>query len=130
MNAVFQLVYSFLMWISNISGFTYNEVNIIGYYIILPFAYVFLADRILKSHLLKITYIGAITVGLLVIPSFNQFSDWLFDASVRFLLSLQVFGWNYIISSVLVCVLFPGIVLMVMFLFAYPGIYRKLRGLL
>jgi len=36
-----QIVYSILMRIAGITGFSYNETNIIAHYIILPFAYVF-----------------------------------------------------------------------------------------
>lgn len=120
MNTAFQIVYLLLMWISEITGFSYNEVNIIAYYIVLPFAYVFLADRILKKQVLKILYIAAITAVLLSIRDFSVFSDWLFQKSVDFLLSFEVFGWNYIVASVLICVVFPAVVFAIMFHFAYP----------
>lgn len=120
MNAAFQIVYLLLMWIAEVTGFSYNEVNIIAYYIVLPFAYVFLADRILKRQALKILYIVAITAVLLSIRDFSVFSDWLFQESVDFLLSFEVFGWNYIVASVLICVVFPAVVFAIMFHFAYP----------
>lgn len=119
MNTIFQIVYLLLKWISEVTGFTYNEVNIIAYYIILPFAYVVLADRILKKHVLKILYVVGVAVCLLSIRNFTEFSDWLFQKSVDFLLSFQFLGWNYIVSSVLICVVFPAIVFLVMFYYAY-----------
>ena len=122
MNTIFQIVYSLLKWIADATGFTYNEVNIIAYYIVLPFVYVILADRILKRHLLKITYVTGVALCLLLIDDFTRFSDWLFQKSVHFLLSLQFLGWNYVVSSVLICVVFPAIVFFVMFHFAYPGL--------
>ena len=126
MNAPFQIVYLLLQWIAEISGFTYNEVNIIAYYIALPFAYVFLADRLLKKHILKTLYVVGVTTGLLLIKDFTEFSDWLFHKSVDFLLSFEFLGWNYIVSSVLICVVFPGILFLVMFHFAYPGFVRRI----
>ena len=120
MNTAFQIVYIFLKWIAEITGFTYNEVNIIAYYIVLPFAYVVLADRILKRYVLKISYVVGVAVCLMLIKDFTTFSDWLFQKSVEFLLSFQFLGWNYIVSSVLICVVFPAIVFIVMFHFAYP----------
>lgn len=126
MNATFQIVYSLLQWISEISGFTYNEVNIIAYYIILPFAYVFLADRLFKTHVLKIVYIVGMAASLLFIKDFSKFSDWLFQKSVDFLLSFEFLGWNYIVSSVLICVVFPGIIFLVMFHFSYPRFFRMI----
>lgn len=120
MNTAFQIVYSLLKWLAEITGFTYNEVNIIAYYIVLPLAYVVLADRILKMHVLKILYVFCIAVNLIIIKDFTVFSDWLFQKSVDFLLSFEFAGWNYIVSSVLICVVFPAIVFAVMFHFAYP----------
>src|SRR6478735_1053855 len=99
MNSVFHIVFLLLMGIAKITGFTYNEVNIIAYFMVLPFAYITLADKILKTHVLKIGYVAVIGAGLLMIKDFTAFSDWLFQKSVDFLLSFQVFGWNYIVSS-------------------------------
>ena len=130
MNSVFNIVYWLLRAVSKISGFTYNEVNVIAYYMILPFAYVVLADKILKTHVLKMGYVTAIGAALLMIKDFTNFSGWLFDESVDFLLSFQAFGWNYIVSSVLICVVFPSIVFVVMFRFAYPDAFRRIRRLL
>ncbi|MDA0765620.1 MAG: hypothetical protein O3A87_01725 [Verrucomicrobia bacterium] len=123
MNTTFQIVYSLLKWIAEVTGFTYNEVNIIGYYIILPFVYVLLADRILQKHVLKILHVIGVTVCLFLIADFTRFSDWLFQESVDFLLSFQFLGWNYIVSSVLICVVFPAVVFIVMFHFAYPKFF-------
>ncbi len=123
MNTTFQVVYSLLNWIAEVTGFTYNEVNIITYYIVLPFAYVILADRILKKHLMKILYAIGVTVCLLSVDDFTSFSDWLFQKSVDFLLSFQLLGWNYIVSSVLICVVFPAIAFLVMFHYAYPKVF-------
>jgi hypothetical protein len=128
MNTVFHIVYSILMAISEITGFTYNEVNVIAYYIVLPFAYVILADKILKIHVLKILYVGAIAAALFFIKDFSEFSDWLFQASVDFLLSFEIFGWSYVVSSVFICVIFPAIVFSGMFYFAYPRVFRALFG--
>jgi len=115
------------MWVSEVTGFTYNEVNVIAYYIILPFVYVMLADRIMRGHWLKIFYVLGVAVCLFMIPDFTSFSDWLFKKSVEFLLSFQILGWNYIVSSVLVCVVFPAVVFIVMFHFAYPGLFAAIR---
>lgn len=127
MSIIFQIVYSILMLIAEVTGFTYNEVNIIAYYIVLPFAYAVLADRILKTHLLKIFYVGAVTVFLVWLDDFSAFSDWLFQKSVDFLLSFHFLGWNYVVSSVLICVVFPAIVFLVMLHFAYPKFFPALR---
>jgi hypothetical protein len=123
MNTTFEIVSSLLKWIAEVTGFTYNEVNIIAYYIILPFAYIILADRIFQKHMLKILYVVGVSVFLFLITDFTRFSDWLFQKSVDFLLSFQFLGWNYIVASVLICVVFPAVVFIVMFHFAFPKFF-------
>lgn len=123
MNTTFQIVYSLLNWIAEVTGFSYNEVNIIAYYIILPFACVILADRILRGHVMKILYVVGVSVCLFLIDDFTEYSDWLFQKSVDFLLSFEFLGWNYIVSSVLICVVFPAVVFIVMLHFAYPKFF-------
>lgn len=122
-NEIFYIVYSALMFISDVTGLSYNEVNIVDYYIVIPFIYVALADKIRGKHFLKITYVCIVSLVLFLIPNFRIFSDRLFDDSVRFLSSFEMFGWNYVVSSVMICVVFPGVVFLVMLHFAYPRIF-------
>ena len=49
MIPIFKLVAQTLNGIASVTGFTYNEINIIAYYILLPFVYVALIDRILRA---------------------------------------------------------------------------------
>lgn len=56
MNFIFRIVADSLDWVASVTGFSYNEINIIAYYLILPFFYVVLVDRIFKKHFLKISY--------------------------------------------------------------------------
>lgn len=128
-DRIFQFVYSLLMRIAELTGFSYNEINIIAYYIVLPFAYIILLDRILKTHALKILYVTGITAALFLIGDFSTFSDRLFRKSVDFLLWFEILGWNYVVSSVLICVVFPVIVFIAMFHFAYPRAAGSLRRL-
>jgi len=126
MNLVFQIVANSLDWIASITGFTYNEINIIGYYIILPFLYVALFDRILKKQVLKIVYIVAWAILIVVIPDFRAFSDALFQSSVDFLLLFGQAGLDYVAASVVVCVVLPGLVFVVLCIFAFPSLRRRL----
>jgi len=100
MNLIFRIVADSLEGIAAVTGFTYNEINIIAYYIILPFIYVALLDRILKKHFLKISYLAAWGVVILLTPNFRAFSDTLFDYSVDFLLLFRHVGLNYVAASV------------------------------
>jgi hypothetical protein len=124
MNFVFRIVADGLEWIASVTGFTYNEINIIAYYIILPFVYVALFDRIIKRHFLKIGYIVAWWIGILLIKDFKAFSDALFDYSVDFLLLFGKVGLNYVAASVVVCVVLPGLVFAVLCWLAFPWLRR------
>jgi len=126
MNLVFQIVAVSLNWIASVTGFTYNEINIIAYYIILPFVYVALIDRILRKHILKIAYVVAWIGVLCLVKDFGAFSNALFDASVDFLLMFSHVGLNYVSASVVICVILPGIVFMALLWFAFPTLRRRL----
>jgi len=126
MNFVFRIVADSLDWIASVSGFTYNEINIIAYYIILPFVYVALIDRIIKKHFLKMGYAIGWLVLILSIKDFRAFSDVLFDDSVAFLLLFGKVWLNYVAASVVVCVVLPGLVFAGLCFLAFPSL-RRLR---
>jgi len=115
MGIIFQLVAGTLFGIAEITGLSYNEVNIIVYYIIIPFTWTVLLDKIFKFHYFKISFSLIILGFLLFIKDYYDFCDWLFEKSADFLLSLG----DYIIMSVIVCVFLVIIVYMVLIYFAY-----------
>jgi len=125
MNLVFQIVAGILNGIALVTGFTYNEINIIAYYIILPFVYVALVDRIIKRHYLKIAYVAIWVVALILIPDFKAFSDLLFKLSVDFLLFFGRVGLDYVAASVVICVILPGLVLVALLWFAFPRVRER-----
>jgi hypothetical protein len=115
MDIIFEIVEGILYGISLITGLTYNEVNIIVYYIIIPLTWIILLDKILKFNYLKIGFC-VITLCLFVfIKDFSKFSDWLFNKSVEFLL----FWGDYTVASVIICVFFVVFVYVVLIYFAF-----------
>ena len=126
MNPVFNAVAQTLNWIASVTGFTYNEINIIAYYIILPFVHVALIDRIMHKHILKIIYVVAWTGALCLIKDFAAFSNSLFNGSVDFLLMFSHVGLDYVSASVVICVVLPGIAFVALLLLAFPTLRRKL----
>ena len=130
MESIFNIVYTFLKFLSELTGFSYKEINIISYYLILPFVYTILADKILGRHILKIAHLLIVLLTLLLIEDFSAFSEWLFDESVSFLLSFKLLGMNYVVSSVVICVILPFLVFVVMFHYAFPAVTRKIIDLL
>ena len=115
MNKIFIVVRDILVWLANISGFSYMAVNIIVYYFVIPFIYFIILDQILGAHYFKISFLIIISVTLLRIRDFELFSDWLFRKSADFLRSFSSIGMNYIVASVVICVFIPLAVLLVLF---------------
>ncbi|MHA3770120.1 hypothetical protein ACXR0O_01120 [Verrucomicrobiota bacterium sgz303538] len=124
MNATFDRVYEFLVWLSRATGLSYNEVNVIAYYIILPLVFLHLLDRIIKRHILTPCFVALVAASLVTIRDFTIFADRLFARSVDFLMGFEIVGWNYTVASVVICVLAPLAVLIVLFYFAYPSVLR------
>ena len=118
MNKIFIVVRDILVWLANISGFSYMAVNIIVYYFVIPFIYFIILDQILGSHYFKISFLIIISVTLLRISDFELFSDWLFRKSADFLRSFSSIGMNYTVASVIICVFIPLAVLLVLFFLA------------
>lgn len=94
--------------IAKLTGATYNEVNIIVYYLMLPLSWAVMVDYITKVPFLSIMYIIAWILFLWKDPmKFRDRCDWAFDKSVDFLLWFKKIGWNYVVSSVIICVMVP-----------------------
>ncbi len=107
MEALFKVVYDFLKFLEKLIGFTYEEINIIIWYILIPFTWIFLLDKILDNHYLKIAFLLLLTLFLIFIPDFELFALWLFNSSVDFLNLFNDIGSSYKTSSVIVCVFIP-----------------------
>ena len=118
MNKIFIVVRDILVWLANISGFSYMAVNIIVYYFVIPFIYFIILDQILGSHYFKISFLIIISVTLLRIRDFELFSDWLFGKSADFLRSFSSIGMNYTVASVVICVFIPLALLLVLLFLA------------
>jgi len=113
------LVYYFLMFLSRVTGFSYKEVNIIIWFIIIPFSWAYLVDKIIKKHIFKSVILLAMLMLLFFIDSFSNFCNWLFDASADFLRSFDKFGSNYTNTSVIICIFIPIVVYVVLIRKAY-----------
>ena len=58
-----------------------------------------------------------IETGAVFINDFTLFSNSLFDASVKFLESFKVIGWDYTVASVVVCVIAPIVLLLALLMY-------------
>ena len=97
--------------VAKLTGATYNEVNIIVYYLLIPLSWAAMVDYITMMPFLTPMYIFAWVIFLWKDQmKFRDRCDWAFDKSVEFLLYFKIIGWNYIVSSVIICVVVPILV--------------------
>ena len=97
--------------IAKLTGLTYNEVNIIVYYLLIPLSWVVMIDYITLLPFLTPMFIIAWGIFLWKdTMKFRDRCDWAFDKSVDFLLCFKKIGWKYIVSSVIICVVVPALI--------------------
>ena len=97
--------------VAKLTGATYNEVNIIVYYLLIPLSWAAMVDYITMMPFLTPMYIFAWVIFLWKDQmKFRDRCDWAFDKSVEFLLYFKKIGWNYIVSSVIICVVVPVLI--------------------
>ncbi len=119
MNEVFDLIYRFLIWLSSITGFTYHEVNIIIYFILIPAFFVFLISLLSRNKYWILGYLLIVLILITTIPDFRAFSDVIFDKSVSFLNWFENLGLNYVQASVIICVVIPSLILIALVFFNF-----------
>ncbi len=111
MNKIFIFIRDLLIKISDKTGLSYNAINIIVYYYIIPCIYFLIIDYKFQIHTFKISFLVIISLSLILIKNFNDFADSLFLKSQIFLRWFRHIGWNYIVASVIICVFIPIIML-------------------
>lgn len=113
MKTLFNIVMWSLHFIAKITHLTYNEINVILYYWLIPLLWAILLDNYIKLPLFSIIICG-IWVMILIVQRkrFSFFCDHLFNTSVSFLLYFRKIGWSYTISSVIICVVIPLLITM------------------
>ena len=105
--------------IAKLTGATYNEVNIIIYFLLIPLSWASMIDYITRLPLLSLMYLIAWIVFFWKDQmTFRDRCDWAFDKSVEFLLWFKKIGWNYVVSSVIICVVVP------LFIYVEPLVSR------
>ena len=114
MIPVFAIVAGIEHIIAKLTGLTYNEVNIIVYYLIIPLTWTLMIDYLTEMPFLT----PMIIIGWIIFlwkdqMKFRDRCDWAFDKSVDFLLYFKKIGWNYIVSSVIICVVVPVLIVLI-----------------
>ncbi len=108
---IFAVVAGVEYLIARLTGSTYNEVNIVVYYLLMPLSWMMMIDYITGlSFLTPMFIIGWIVFLWKDEMRFRLRCDWAFNKSVDFLLWFKRIGWNYYVSSVIICVVIPVLV--------------------
>lgn len=108
---IFAIVAGIEHLIAKITGTTYNEVNIIVYYLVIPLSWTIMLDYNTRMPFLTPLFLLAWIVFIWKDKmDFRTRCDFVFKKSVDFLLWFQKIGWNYIVSSVIICVVIPILV--------------------
>lgn len=108
MTLIFGLVAHLLNQMAKWTHLTYNEINVIVYYLLIPLSWTIMGDFILGFPILTPILLGVwFYLFIKNRTVFRMWCDWVFQDSVDFLLWFKKFGWSYIVSSVIICVLIP-----------------------
>ena len=105
-------IFMIVMWmeklIAKIFHLTYNEVNILIYYLFIPLSWAIMADYIIGIPLLSVLFLSLwIYIIYKIRHNFSHYCNVLFRLSQLFLLKFKIIGLNYVISSVIICVIVP-----------------------
>ncbi len=116
MQWLFSLVANALHKIAFRTGVTYEEINVLVYFILVPLPYLYLLDSRIGGHYLILGFLVLVLAVCISVRPFSRLSSILFDRSVRFLESFHAVGLNYVQASVVVCVIIPLLALVVLIL--------------
>lgn len=122
MDKTFWIVANSLNRIAYNTGTTYNKINIILYYLIIPLTWAVMLDIIIGYPVFTILTI--LIWSFIFYKTWKYFREWCdvgFRKSQEFLFWFKRIGWNYIVASVIICVIIP---VFVYILLTY-GIYLK-----
>ena len=108
---IFRKVAEVLLRGASALDITYNEINIIVYYLLIPMSWTIMLDFYL-GYPITTCALSFIWIGIKIGTwgRFREWSDWVFMRSVDFLNFFNRWGGNYVLNSVVICVLVPILV--------------------
>ena len=110
-SSTFRKVADALLYWASVIGITYNEINIIVYYLLIPLTWTIMFDCWIgcpiTTYALIFIWFG-IKIGTW--GRFREWSDWAFIRSVDFLNYFNRWDGNYVLNSVIICVLVPIVI--------------------
>lgn len=110
-TGLFQITAKILSELSRWTKLTYNEINILMYYLIIPLSWTILLDILIGLPVTTIIFIFVWGILFMKVRNrFREWCDWLFRKSYDFLMYFNRYGSNYILSSVIFCIVVPVII--------------------
>ena len=114
MSKCFWKVANFLLYLAKKTNLTYNEVNVILYYFIIPLTWCVMIDYIVQIPLFTLLWIVLwIMINKLAKPSFRKWCDRIFKLSQQFI----CFFGEYVKYSVIICIIVPITIYIILGLF-------------
>lgn len=93
---------------ASILRISYNEINIIAYYLVISLTWAIMLDVYLGTPITSIAFLFIWTgIRIGAWGRFSEWCDWIFKKSVDFLNFFNKWGGNYKLNSVIICVLVP-----------------------
>ena len=115
---IFRNVAHSLFCIESKVGLTYNEINIIVYYLLIPLSWTLMIDYKLHNPYTTVSLLLIwCVIFILKRHSFRQWCDRSFMLSVDFINWFNCFGGNYIFNSVSICVVVHILIYVLLILF-------------
>lgn len=110
-NRLFDFVADALTQAAIVLGVTYNQINIILYYLVIPLSWAVMIDIYIRKPIASLVVV-AIWCGIFILKgrNFREWCDWLFECSVNFLLSFNRIGSFYNLTSVIICGVVPLVI--------------------
>lgn len=106
-DATFQAVAKGLYYSGTLINLSYNEMNILVYFVIIPLIWAYMIDNMFRFHYVKWSYALVCLFVCLATNNLSTFCNDLFYACVIFLNLFRPIGIDYVAASVLFCVVLP-----------------------
>lgn len=97
-----------IVGIARATHLTYNQINVILYYLLIPLSWTIMLDCWIGLPVTTAVLL-CVWLGIFIATRkfFKEWCDWVFKDSVDFLNYFNRWGGNYILNSVIICVIIP-----------------------
>ena len=114
-KTIFSIVALSLNKLATLLHLTYNEINIIVYYFLIPLSWAIILDVWIGFPIITLIFL-CIWAGIYIATYkfFKEWCDWVFEDSVKFINYFNRWGGNYILNSVIICVVIPIVIYLVL----------------